>query len=142
MADRIRVTSLMLVKSTARGTTRLARLWPEACALRSPPPTLRRRVRQRASARHTNVASLEVFRAILRQPCCGSGLHQPEPRLWPPLPRPRLPAPGAVADTVISDSPEHRVDQPCAIPRPRRFEFRGEGRHDLLGPFEAHLAGL
>jgi hypothetical protein len=39
---------------------------------------------------------------------------------------------------VVSDGPEHHIDQPRAILRPRRFKLRSERRHDLLGPLEAH----
>src|SRR5262245_44645978 len=65
----------------------------------------------RAEVWRTNGTSLVVFRAVLRQPGCGPGLHQPDPRLGPTLPRPRLPAPGAVPDAVVRDGRQQHVDQ-------------------------------
>ena len=60
----------------------------------------------------------------------------------PPLRRPRLPPSRAVADAVVSYHRQHRVDQCGAILWPGRLDLRGERRHRLLGPLEAHLPGL
>src|SRR5262245_17661667 len=81
--------------------------------------------------------SLEVFRAILQQFGFGSGLHQAHPGLRTTFPGPRLPAPWAVADAVVSDGRQQRIDQRRAPLRPRCLDLRGEGGHRLLGPLEA-----
>src|SRR3954469_5013823 len=80
----------------------------------------------------TNGASLIVFRPILRQFGDGPWLHQARRPFRPTFPRPRLPASWAVADPVVGDGLQQRVDQPPAILRPRRLDLRGERRDGLL----------
>src|SRR3954470_15590269 len=53
--------------------------------------------------------ALEPFLAILRQLGLGPCLVQPSTRLRPPLPRPRFPSPGTVADTVVGDHCQRRA---------------------------------
>src|SRR5439155_20040629 len=81
-------------------------------------------------------------RAVLRRLGDGSRVHQALPRLRATFLRSRLPASWAVADAVVRDGRQHRVDQPRPVLRPRRLDLRGERRHGLLGPLEADLAGL
>src|SRR4051794_18355112 len=92
-----------------------------------------------ASVEGTNGASLKVFRTILRQFGDGPGLHQARRSFRPTFPRPRLPASWAVADPVVRNRLQQRVDQPSAILWPRRLDLRGERCDGLLGPLEADL---
>src|SRR4051794_9027479 len=85
-----------------------------------------------ASVCRTHGTSLIPFRAILRQLGLGSGLRQPGARLRPALPRPRLPPPRAVADAVVGDDHQQRLDERRASLRPRRLDLRRERRHRLL----------
>ena len=62
--------------------------------------------------------------------------------LRPSFARPRLPTSGTVANTVISDRRQHRIDQRRAILWPGSFNFRCEGSQSLLGSFETYLARL
>src|SRR5450432_3855513 len=86
----------------------------------------------------TNGTSLKPFRAIVLHLGNVSWLHQARHRLWPTFPRPRFPPSWAVADAVVCDGSQHRIDQRLAVLWPRRFELRGKRHQDLLGPFEAH----
>ena len=74
--------------------------------------------------------ALEPFRAILRLFGCGSRFVQVGPRLPPALPCPRFPAPRPVADAMVRDHRQHRVDQRRAGLRPRRLSggCAGSGR--------------
>src|SRR5262249_56222529 len=86
------------------------------------------RVAADASVDVTHGTSLIPLRTILRQLGNGSRLGQAGTRLGPALPRPRLPAPRAVADPVVGHDPEHRVDQRRAGLRPPRFHLPAERR--------------
>src|SRR6516165_3105865 len=105
-------------------------------------PTRRTLRHELTSVWRTNDTSLIVFRAILRQPGYGSGLHQPDPRLWPTLCRPRLPAPRTVPYAMVRDGPEQRVDQYRPPLKRRCLDLWSKCRHHLLGSLEAHLAWL
>ena len=54
--------------------------------------------------------------------------------------RPRFPATRTVADSVISDGREHRIDQWRAILWSGSFNLWSEGSQCLLGSFETYLA--
>ena len=95
----------------------------------------------RASVPLTNGASLKVFRPILRQFGDGPRLHQARRSFRPTFPRPRLPASWAVADPVVGNRLQQRVDQPPAILWPRRLDLRGERRDGLLGPLKLIFRG-
>src|SRR5208283_2479265 len=58
-----------------------------------------------------NGTSLKPFRAIVLQLGNVSWLHQARHRLRPTFQRPRLPPSGAVADAVVCDRLQHRIDQ-------------------------------
>src|SRR5512135_3406993 len=70
----------------------------------------------------THGTSLRPFRTIVGQFRNGSGLRQAGTRLRPAFPRPRFPPPRAVADAVVSDDRQQRVDQRRTFLRPRRFD--------------------
>jgi hypothetical protein len=63
---------------------------------------------QPAPARHTNGTSLRPFRAIVPQLGNSSWLRQPSTGLRPAFPRPRFPASGAVANSVVCHGRQHR----------------------------------
>src|SRR5262249_10998395 len=86
--------------------------------------------------------TLVPLRSIPREFGDAARWHRAVARLWPTLPRPRLPAPGAVLDAVVRDGRQHSVDQQCPPRWPRHLDLRGERRHRLFGPLEAHLAWL
>src|SRR5262249_37902745 len=83
--------------------------------------------------------ALEPFRAVLRLFGHGSRFVQVGPRLPPALPCPRLPPPRAVADAMVGDYRQQRIDQRRPTLRSRRLELRRERPHRLLRPREAHL---
>ena len=68
-------------------------------------------------------------RGSIRRPLCSGRRFR----------RSRLPASWAVADPVVGNRLQQRVDQPPAILWPRRLDLRGERRDGLLGPLEADL---
>ena len=87
-----------------------------------------------------SACDLEPFRAVLRKLGNVSRLLERGGPLRSSLAGPRLPASGAVADSMIRDRCEHGVDQRGAILWPGRLNLRSEGDQSLLGSFKAYLA--
>ena len=54
----------------------------------------------------------------------------------------RFPASRTIADAMVGNHRQQRINQRPAISGPGGFNLRGEGRHGLRGTFETHLARL
>ena len=87
-------------------------------------------------------ADLKPLRTVVRQLGDVPRLRQSRGVLRSSFSRPWLPAIRAVADAVVGNGCEQRINQRRAILRPGSFNLRGKCRQGLLRSFETDLARL